>query len=75
MPRPPDPTLDAAGYLRSLGAVRERSKIIMDKAQKNQLTHFDVDMAKMEEIVSFVSSLIKVRFSVLKLLVERSIPY
>ncbi|TQS31736.1 hypothetical protein Golomagni_07973, partial [Golovinomyces magnicellulatus] len=59
LPRPPDPTLDPAGYLRSLGAVRERSNVIMDKALKDQLTHFDVDMSKMDEVVMFVSRLIK----------------
>lgn len=34
----------------------------MDKALDNQLTHFDVDMSKMDEVVMFVSRLIKVRW-------------
>lgn len=60
LPRPPDPQLDPAGYLRSLGAVRERSKLILDKAMRNELAHFDTDMEKLPDVVSFVSGLIKV---------------
>lgn len=60
MPRPPDPQLDPAGYLRSLGAVRERSKVVTEKAYRNQLHHFDVDMAKFDDVVAFVSNIIKV---------------
>ncbi|CAM1507882.1 Fc.00g047300.m01.CDS01 [Cosmosporella sp. VM-42] len=59
LPRPPDPQLDPAGYLRSLGAVRERSKIVTDKALRNDLKHFDVDMNKFADVVTFVSGLIK----------------
>ena len=60
MPRPPDPQLDPAGYLRSLGAVRERSKVVTEKAYRNQLHHFDVDMDKFDDVVTFVSNIIKV---------------
>lgn len=63
LPRPPDPQLDPAGYLRSLPAVRERSKIVTDKALQNQLTHFNVDMSKFPDVVSFVAQIIKVRSS------------
>ncbi|KAK0754433.1 hypothetical protein B0T18DRAFT_313954 [Schizothecium vesticola] len=59
MPRPPDPQLDPAGYLRSLGAVRERSKVVTEKAYRNQLHHFDVDMDKFDDVVTFVSNIIK----------------
>ena len=61
LPRPPDPQLDPTGYLRSLGAVRERSKIIFEKAKRNELNHFEVDLSKLPSVVSFVSRLIKVR--------------
>lgn len=61
LPRPPDPQLDPAGYLRSLGAVRERSRIVTDKALRNELNHFDVDLNKFPDVVSFVSCIIKVR--------------
>lgn len=60
LPRPPDPQLDPAGYLRSLTAVRERAKVVLDKAQQNDLVHFDVDMNKFPDVVTFVSGLIKV---------------
>jgi len=59
MPRPPDPQLDPAGYLRSLGAVRERCKIVTAKACRDELRHFDVDMQKFPDVVSFVANIIK----------------
>ncbi|KUI52693.1 Uracil catabolism protein 4 [Cytospora mali] len=59
LPKPPDPDLDPAGYLKSLGSVRERSRVITSKALKNELNHFDVDMQKFPEVVSFVASIIK----------------
>lgn len=59
LPRPPDPALDPAGYLRSLNAVRERSRIISDKALRDELNHFDVDMTKFPDVVSFVGQIIK----------------
>ncbi|KAI0439032.1 hypothetical protein F4803DRAFT_568928 [Xylaria telfairii] len=59
LPKPPDPSLDAAGYLRSLGAVRERCKIVTEKALANQLNHFDVDLDKFPDVVQFVCGIIK----------------
>ncbi|KAK3351276.1 hypothetical protein B0H65DRAFT_421764 [Neurospora tetraspora] len=59
IPRPPDPQLDPVGYLRSLGAVRERCKIVTEKALRNELNHFDVDMNKFEDVVTFVANIIK----------------
>ncbi|CCC11234.1 unnamed protein product [Sordaria macrospora k-hell] len=59
IPKPPDPQLDPVGYLRSLGAVRERCKIVTEKALRNELNHFDVDMHKFEDVVSFVANIIK----------------
>ncbi|KAI0401993.1 hypothetical protein F4802DRAFT_392670 [Xylaria palmicola] len=59
LPKPPDPSLDAAGYLRSLGAVRERCKVITEKALQNQLNHFDVDLDKFPDVVQFVCRIIK----------------
>ncbi|KAI1505834.1 hypothetical protein F5X99DRAFT_218630 [Biscogniauxia marginata] len=59
LPKPPDPSLDAAGYLRSLGSVRERSKIVTEKALKNRLNHFDVDLDKFPDVVTFVCGIIK----------------
>ncbi|ORY72140.1 uncharacterized protein BCR38DRAFT_28070 [Pseudomassariella vexata] len=59
LPKPPDPNLDPAAYLRSLGAVRERSRIVTDKALRNKLNHFDVDMTKFPDVVTFVCGIIK----------------
>lgn len=63
LPKPPDPRLDPAGYLRSLPAVRERSRIVTEKALANRLAHFDVDMAKFPDVVAFVAGIIKVSTS------------
>lgn len=60
LPRAPDPQLDPAGYLRSLNAVRERCSIVTDKAYRNDLHHFDVDMGKFSDVVTFVANIIKV---------------
>ncbi|QKX61171.1 uncharacterized protein TRUGW13939_08318 [Talaromyces rugulosus] len=57
--KPPDPSLDPAAYLRSIHAVRERSRIVLQKARKNRLSHFDVDMSKFEVTASYVVSIIK----------------
>ncbi|KAK0629551.1 hypothetical protein B0T17DRAFT_488122 [Bombardia bombarda] len=59
IPRAPDPQLDPVGYLRSLGAVRDRAKIVTDKALQNNLRHFDVDMSKFSDVVTFVANIIK----------------
>ncbi len=60
LPKPPDPALDPAGYLRCLGAVRERCSIVTERAFRNDLAHFDVDMSKFDDVVTFVSQIIKV---------------
>lgn len=58
--KPPDPALDPAAYLRSIHAVRERASIVLDKAKRNQLNHFDVDISKFKATASYVVSIIKV---------------
>lgn len=40
--------------------MRERSKIVTDKALRNELLHFDVDMTKFSDVVTFVARIIKV---------------
>jgi hypothetical protein len=60
MPKAPDPYVDPAGYLRSIGAVRERCSLVLEKAQRNELNHFEVDMSKFEDTTKFVVSIIKV---------------
>jgi hypothetical protein len=60
LPKPPDPQLDPAGYLRSLPAVRDRCALVTEKALRNELKHFDVDMRKFSDVITFVSNIIKV---------------
>ncbi|TAQ91249.1 hypothetical protein B7494_g432 [Chlorociboria aeruginascens] len=63
MPKPPDPNVDPAGYLRSITAVRERCQVVSEKATQNQLNHFDVDMGKFQDTTKFVVSIIKRDFA------------
>ncbi|KAF2841323.1 DUF1688-domain-containing protein [Patellaria atrata CBS 101060] len=63
LPRAPDPNLDPAGYLRSIYAVRERTRLVLEKAKKNQLKHFIVDMSKFSETAAYVVSIIKRDFA------------
>ena len=60
LPKPPDPNIDPAAYLRSIYAVRDRSRLVMEKARRNQLRHFHVDMTKFPDTAKFVVSIIKV---------------
>ena len=60
LPVPPDPNLDPAAYLRSIYAVRERCRLVFEKANLNQLKHFNVDLSKFEDTARFVVSIIKV---------------
>ena len=60
LPPAPDPGLDPSGYLRSIYAVRERSKFVIEAALRNQLTNFTVDMTKFKDVAEYVVSIIKV---------------
>jgi len=60
LPGPPDPSLDPAAYLRSIYAVRQRSRYIIVNAKRNQLAHFDVDPSKWKDNVDYVTRIIKV---------------
>lgn len=60
VPKAPDPEVKPAEYLRSIYAVRERTKIVHEKAKSNKLSHFDVDMSKLQDTVDYVVSIIKV---------------
>lgn len=60
IPEAPDPDAQPAHYLRSIYAVRQRSKIVLEKAKANQLNHFDVDLSKFEDTAAYVTSIIKV---------------
>lgn len=60
LPPAPDPTEDRPAYLRSIYAVRARSKLILEAALKNQLNNFNVDMSKFSDVAEYVVSIIKV---------------
>lgn len=62
LPRAPDPQVDPAAYLRSIYAVRERTRLVLEKAKRNQLRHFTVDMSKFPDTAAYVVSIIKVYF-------------
>ncbi|KAL9105398.1 MAG: hypothetical protein Q9227_009416 [Pyrenula ochraceoflavens] len=63
IPKAPDPALDPAAYLRSIYAVRQRSRLVMQNAKANQLNHFDVDLTKFKETAGYVVSIIKRDFA------------
>ncbi|KAI5780769.1 hypothetical protein EDC01DRAFT_718625 [Geopyxis carbonaria] len=63
LPAAPDPGLDPSGYLRSIQAVRERSRFVLEAALKNQLTNFIVDMNKFTDVAEYVVSIIKRDFA------------
>jgi hypothetical protein len=60
IPGPPDPAIDPAAYLRSIHSVRERSRYVHERAKRNQLKHFDVDLSKFSDTAQYVVSIIKV---------------
>lgn len=60
IPDPPDPTAHPAAYLRSIHAVRQRTKLVLDEAKCNGLHHFDVDMSKFKDTADYVVSIIRV---------------
>lgn len=58
--KPPDPALDPAAYLRSIHAVRQQCNVVLAKAKRNRLNHFDVDMGRFKATASYIVSIIKV---------------
>lgn len=53
-----DPTVK---YLLSLGAIRDRAKIVGQAARDGNLNHFEVHEEKLDDVADFVTSVIKVR--------------
>jgi len=47
-------------YLLSLGAVRDRAKLVGEAAEAGKLSNFDVHEEKLGDVAEFVTSLIKV---------------
>lgn len=60
LPPPPDPAIDPAAYLRSIYAVRERTRFVVDAALENKLTNFNVDLDKLSDVTDYVVMIIKV---------------
>ncbi len=60
VPEPPDPRSKPAAYLRSIHAVRQRTRLVLDEAKSNALYHFDVDMSKFKDTADYVVAIIKV---------------
>ncbi|UPX09835.1 uncharacterized protein EKO05_0000516 [Ascochyta rabiei] len=51
-----DPTVK---YLLSLGAIRDRAKVVGQAAKNGNLNHFDVHEDKLDDVADFVTSVIK----------------
>jgi hypothetical protein len=60
VPESLDPNVDPVAYLRSIKAVRERTRLVLEKAHSNQLEHFVVSLGKFADTADFVASIIKV---------------
>ena len=56
----PNPASNPAAYLRSINAVRERSRLVFEKAKCHSLNHFDVDFTKFKDTATYVIAIIKV---------------
>jgi hypothetical protein len=52
-----DPTVK---YLLSLGAIRDRAKVVASAAQDGNLSHFDLHEDRLDDVADFVTSVIKV---------------
>jgi hypothetical protein len=61
IPDPPDPRSKPAAYLRSIHAVRDRSRLVLEEAKVNALNHFDVDISKFKDTADYVIAIIKAR--------------
>jgi hypothetical protein len=49
-----------ARYLLSLGAVRDRARLVGEAAAAGKLSHFDVHEERLNDVADFVVSVIKV---------------
>ena len=60
LPPPPDAQLDPEGYLTSLQAVRQRSKLVFEKVSQGEGKCFTLDPSKKDDVVRYVGGIIKV---------------
>lgn len=51
---------DKVKYLLSLGAIRDRAKIVGEAARAGKLSNFDVHEERMDDVADFVTRIIKV---------------
>lgn len=47
-------------YLKSLQAVRDRAHLVLDAAERNELTHFTYHAERMPDTAKFVADIINV---------------
>ena len=47
-------------YLLSLSAIRQRASIVGDAAKAGNLTHFDLNLKRLDDVADFVASVIQV---------------
>lgn len=52
-------SMSKADYLLTIGSVRERTRLVLDKALDNKLNHFDVDMSKLGDVVEYTLATIR----------------
>lgn len=50
----PAGTSERVAMLRSLACIRERCGVIFDAAKSDKLTHFRLDLSKMNDVATFV---------------------
>jgi hypothetical protein len=58
-------------YLLSLGAIRERAKLVQEAAAAAKLNHFDVHEDRLDSVADFVTAVIKV-LGLIRTLLSRS---
>lgn len=55
---------DDTDFLLGLNSIRERCYKVQEAASRNRLQHFDVDLAKLDDMVQYVISVIKRDYNV-----------
>ncbi|CAM9237566.1 unnamed protein product [Discosporangium mesarthrocarpum] len=54
---PPPTATEGVRTLRSLSCIRSRSRVILEAAKEDRLSHFRVNLTKVEEVAAFVQEL------------------
>ena len=66
LPPPPNAQLDPEGYLTSLQAVRERSRLVFEKVRQGRGKCFSLDLAKRDDVIRYVVGIIKVSITIFR---------